>query len=233
MIWDSETREQLVSEREETAFNDDNLMHRLVSALNYAQTSQQRNPHAAKKDEAVRGHRVARTQVIPRDSETANSAPEVKHDSLESIMNAREKAHKLYMASYGFTDAVLGSTSGRSGQNTHAARLFEARIGALRSRLETALTTVLQQLFTEYATSDTRLRLKRPKELGEEALGHVFSAHQAGLLPNAEARALVHHQLGGVCHPRGGGESEEQPAEVEAAAEDACSVRSDSLNSRA
>ena len=152
----------------------------------------------------------------------------------DAIMSAREKAHKLYMASFGFTDSVLNASNGRTGESTHAIKLFEARIGTLRSRLEVALTMVLQQLFPEYAMTDTRLQMKRPKELQQDGLGQVLSAHQAGLLPQAEAAALVHHQLGGVCHPQDeGDEKDEQPAEVAAAAgEDARSEAESSRSSK-
>jgi hypothetical protein len=233
MLWDSESREQMVGERESAAFQDDDLMHRLVGALNHAQTTH-RDPREAKKDESTRGHRVARTQVIPRDSEAANSAPKVETDGIDAIMSAREKAHKLYMASFGFTDSVLNASNGRTGESTHAIKLFEARIGTLRSRLEVALTMVLQQLFPEYAMTDTRLQMKRPKELQQDGLGQVLSAHQAGLLPQAEAAALVHHQLGGVCHPQDeGDEKDEQPAEVAAAAgEDARSEAGSARSSK-
>eukprot|EP00966_Prymnesium_polylepis_P336428 7391571-Prymnesium_polylepis.3 len=93
---------------------------------------------------------------------------------------------------------------------------------------------VLQQLFPEYAMTDTRLQMKRPKELQQDGLGQVLSAHQAGLLPQAEAAALVHHQLGGVCHPQDeGDEKDEQPAEVAAAAgEDARSEAESSRSSK-
>lgn len=76
--------------------------------------------------------------------------------------------------------------------------------------------------------------MKRPKELQQDGLGQVLSAHQAGLLPQAEAAALVHHQLGGVCHPQDeGDEKDEQPAEVAAAAgEDARSEAESSRSSK-
>jgi hypothetical protein len=211
MLWDSESREQLTAERESDAFKDDHLLHQLVTALNHAQTHT--NPHTAKKDEEVRGHRVARTQVIPRDSEAANSAPKPEAEGADSILSARLKAEKLYMSSFGLTDAVLGST-GRAGQSTQAIKLFEARISALRNRVEIALTATLQDLFSEYAVSDTRLRFRRSKELVDDGVQQVVAAHEARLLPQDEAQALVHHHLDGVCH-QSASEEEEQPAIVD------------------
>ena len=213
-LYDSETRDGISHELHEDALRADTMLHQLVKELNRRQTTHAPDHVAAKRQEETSGRKLHRIQLIPSESECANQAGKIDRDTVLTIMDARDRAHRLYLNCFGLSDNVLGS-SGRVGQESYALRLFMARVSTMRSCLETALSTVLQQLFTEYATSDTRLRFRKPAELTENRVDKAIRAHEAGLLPTTAAAEMVRSELDGACKPKEE-EADEQPAEMDA-----------------